>query len=144
MNAPIHSKFEQEVERSSYHALLFGQFLDRLTAPTPSQLWLERAAAQLRETRDPGAIKRGERAAMVTKLKARDGVGCWFCGNALGQDISIEHLTPLALQGSWADDNLALAHIRCNNAAGHLTRFEKERLREQMRANQPNSERLDR
>jgi 5-methylcytosine-specific restriction endonuclease McrA len=114
-------------------ALIFGAFLESLSAPTPSQLWLERAAAQLRQERDPDGSRKKNRDKLVARLLVRDGADCWFCGKHLGQDITLEHLTPLALQGGWNDDNLALAHKACNKAAGHLTRFEKERLRDEMR-----------
>jgi 5-methylcytosine-specific restriction endonuclease McrA len=113
-------------------AVDFGSFLDALTAPTPNQTWLEQAAAKLRQERDPDGVKRGNRSAMIVRLTERDGGDCWFCRKPLGQDISIEHLQPLALQGSWADANLALAHKGCNKAAGHLTRFDKERLRDEL------------
>jgi hypothetical protein len=124
---------EQDIAQSRQRSLIFGAFLDSLNQPTPSQLWLERAAAELRQQRDPEGTKSRNRAAIKSRLLTRDGADCWFCGKPLGEDISIEHLTPLALQGSWADENLALAHRSCNKAAGHLTRFEKEQLRDRMR-----------
>lgn len=130
---------EQDIQQSLERALIFGACLGSLAAPTPAQLWLERAAAELREQRDPDGSKRESRNKIVHRLMARDGGDCWFCGKMLGSDITLEHLTPRALQGSWADDNLALAHKACNKAAGHLTRFEKERLREQMRTGEQNS-----
>lgn len=115
-------------------AMIFGAILEDLARPTPRQLWLEQAAAELRQQRDPDGTKKGSRDKIVTRLLVRDGSDCWFCGKPLGNDITIEHLTPLALQGTWADDNLALAHKCCNKAAGHLTRFEKEQLRDKMRS----------
>lgn len=123
---------EQDMADSLERALLFGAVLDNLCRPSPAQLWLERAAAQLREERDPGKVKRGNRQKTVVRLLARDGNDCWYCAKPLGEDITLEHLTPLALGGSWADDNLALAHKGCNKAAGHLTRFEKEKLRDEL------------
>jgi hypothetical protein len=119
---------------STERALIFGAFLDALSKPTPNQLWLERAAAELRQQSDPDGSKSRTKRAIVLRLLKRDGPDCWFCGHSMHEDdMSIEHLQPRALQGSWADDNLALAHKGCNKAAGHLTRFEKEKLRDEMR-----------
>ena len=114
-----------EMER----AMIFGAFLDSLSAPSLAQLWLEEAAAKLRAYRDADGSKKQKRDKIVIRLLARDGSDCFYCGKHLGEDVTLEHLTPLALGGSWADDNLALAHRGCNHAAGHLTRFEKETLR---------------
>jgi len=124
---------EQDIQQNMERALIFGACLDSLFARTPTQLWLERAAAELRQQRDPDNGKKVSRDKIVARLLVRDGSDCWFCGKHLGRDVTLEHLTPLALQGSWADNNLVLAHRACNKAAGHLTRFEKEGLREQMR-----------
>jgi 5-methylcytosine-specific restriction endonuclease McrA len=59
----------------------------------------------------------------------RDGDDCWFCLKPLGDDVTIEHLHPQMMGGSWHEDNLALAHAACNKAAGHLPRAQKETLR---------------
>jgi hypothetical protein len=113
-------------------ALIFGAFLDSLSAPTPAQIWLERAAADLERQRDPDGNKRKRRDQAVIAVLERDGSDCWFCRKALNGDVSLEHLQPLALGGTWRLDNLAVAHAACNKAAGHLPRFKKEALRDQM------------
>lgn len=125
----IPHNIEQEMRRG----LIFGAFMDSLCQPTKTELWLERAAAELRHQRDPDGSKKKSRDKIVARLLVRDGHDCWFCGKGMGQDITVEHLQPLALGGSWSDDNLALAHRSCNRAAGHLTRFEKEGMRERLR-----------
>lgn len=124
---------EDDIAQSMERALLFNAFLNDLLAPTEAQLWLERAAAQLRADSDPDGAKKQRRDRVIAMVMQRDGNDCWFCGRGLGRDITIEHLNPLALGGGWNDDNLALAHAGCNQAAGHLRRYEKEKLREQMR-----------
>jgi 5-methylcytosine-specific restriction endonuclease McrA len=125
---------EDDMARSMQRALVFGAFLDALTQPTPSQIWLEDAAEQLRQRRDPDGEKRHSRNVLVKKLLDRDGHHCWYCAKPLGGDITLEHLQPLALSGTWAEANLALAHRGCNKSAGHLSRIKKEHLRDEMRA----------
>ena len=114
-------------------AAVFGVFLDWLLAPTPAQLWLERAAAQLQDERDRDDSKRASSARLKVQVMERDGSDCWFCGQPLNGDVTLEHLHPLALGGNWSLGNLALAHRRCNKIAGHMSRIKKEELREQMR-----------
>jgi hypothetical protein len=134
MNNPLPNLPERAWSAEQTRALIFGAALESICAPSPTQLWLERAAAELRQQRDPDGRKKESRDKTVIRLLARDGSECWFCGKEMSRDITLEHLTPLALQGTWADDNLALAHTACNKAAGHLTRFEKEQLRQRLRA----------
>jgi hypothetical protein len=124
--------FAAEMER----AFLFGEFLKELSGPTPAQQWLERAAAELERQRDPMGDKKKRRDLAVIAIMERDGSDCWFCGKPLNGDVSLEHLRPLALGGTWDETNLALAHRVCNKAAGHLPLHKKELLRDQMRAAQ--------
>lgn len=119
-------------------ALQFGAFLNVLSAPTPAQLWLERAAAQLEGERDPGGSKKARTDRLKIEVMERDGSDCWFCAKPLNGDVTLEHLQPRALGGNWNLDNLALAHTGCNKAAGHLSRIKKEALRETM--NRPTRE----
>jgi len=122
---------EDDIAQSMERALLFNAFLDDLFKPTEAELWLERAAADLARQRDPDGAKRKHRDQAVIEVMERDGNNCWFCAKPLNGDVSLEHLQPLALGGTWKLDNLALAHGGCNKAAGHLSRFKKEALREQ-------------
>lgn len=57
------------------------------------------------------------RRSMRRKLIERDGDTCCHCGLPLGDDISLEHRTPLSRGGSNGTDNLALAHRLCNERA---------------------------
>ena len=125
---------EDDVRISMERAIAFNNMLDELFKPTEAQLWLQRTAAKLERERDPDGDKRKRRDRAVIEVMERDGPDCWFCAKPLNGDVSLEHLQPLALGGKWNLDNLALAHSGCNRAAGHLPRFKKEALREQMRA----------
>lgn len=64
-------------------------------------------------------------AATVRRLLARDGDQCFFCGSALGEDITVEHLVAVAHGGPNHISNLFLAHGPCNQQAGHLSAREK-------------------
>lgn len=60
------------------------------------------------------------------KLLARDGDGCWFCGEAMTPfDTTIEHLIPKSKGGTNSLANYALAHRQCNAAAADLPLVEK-------------------
>lgn len=63
--------------------------------------------------------------ATVAALILRDGGDCFFCGRALGDDITVEHLVAIAHGGPNHVSNLYLAHALCNQAAGHLSAPEK-------------------
>ena len=128
---------EDDIRISMEQAAIFGAFLNELTRPTPAMLWLERAAAELGRQRDPDGSKKKRRDQAVISIMERDGSDCWFCAKPLNGDVTLEHLQPLALGGGWGMENLALAHTGCNKAAGHLPRFKKEVLREQMQTIPP-------
>ena len=63
--------------------------------------------------------------ATVNALLERDGENCFFCGVSLGGDISVEHLVAVAHGGPSHVNNLFLAHVICNQEAGHLSAPEK-------------------
>lgn len=69
----------------------------------------------------------------ILQLKARDGEDCFYCGNKLGTDITVEHLLSKAHRGSNRLENLALAHNKCNSKAGSLSLAEKVELRDRLR-----------
>lgn len=73
--------------------------------------------------------KQHRRAEIVRLLMERDGQNCWVCANALHHDITVEHKIALANGGTWAFDNLALAHRECNHALGRLPARAKEAAR---------------
>jgi hypothetical protein len=76
------------------------------------------------------ATARVRRPADVRALLARDGDRCFLCREPLGEDISVEHLVPVAVGGPNHLANKALAHGRCNLRMGHLSVMEKIALRE--------------
>ena len=76
---------------------------------------------------------------MVMALIQRDGVGCFYCSIDMAiEEMSIEHLVPVAHGGPNHMSNLALAHKTCNAQAGCMSVAEKVRLRDRLR--QPKSE----
>jgi hypothetical protein len=79
-----------------------------------------------------GRIQRSQ--SIRTRLLARDGDECWFCGDALGEDCTIEHLIPRVAGGTNALVNLALAHGACNRKADDWPLARKLELRASLRA----------
>jgi len=59
------------------------------------------------------------------KLIARDGTDCFFCGLALEDDITLEHLIPLVRGGKNSLENMVLAHEACNQEAELLPIYQK-------------------
>lgn len=77
----------------------------------------------------------GKRRAIIKRLAERDGPGCFYCPDPLPEDDrTVEHLVSLAHGGTNRIGNLCLAHPACNAEAGHLSVFEKIKLREAKRA----------
>ncbi len=85
----------------------------------------------------PGRIDRPAPKAKRTLrelLLDRDGDTCFFCGDFLEGDASLEHLLPISKGGTNDPSNLCLAHESCNMAAGNLSIVEKIAYRESLRA----------
>jgi len=77
-----------------------------------------------------------DRTEIIAALVARDGRTCFYCPRSLIEGSeTIEHLVPATAGGPAHLSNLALAHRRCNEAAGTLSVVAKVRLREQNHAN---------
>lgn len=57
----------------------------------------------------------------VQELMDRDGTNCCLCGQPLGDDVTLEHHTPLSRGGTHTKKNLGLAHNICNCRKGRLT-----------------------
>lgn len=66
------------------------------------------------------------------QILERDGDRCFFCGEKLGNDITIEHLISLSSGGIDRISNMVLAHKKCNQLAGNMTVVEKVLLRDKM------------
>lgn len=71
------------------------------------------------------------------KLMDRDGSDCWFCGDEMGDDCTLEHLVPRSRGGGNTMANLVLAHAECNGRAADLSISEKVELRTRLRARTP-------
>lgn len=68
------------------------------------------------------------------KLLARDGSQCWFCGQEMGRDITIEHLIAKSHGGGNALANLVLAHAECNRIAANMSITKKVALRARLQS----------
>lgn len=69
----------------------------------------------------------GQRQRILRALIRRDGNKCYFCKREIdlsltnhSQEVTIEHIIPLAENGSNTLSNLALAHSVCNEWAGRI------------------------
>jgi 5-methylcytosine-specific restriction endonuclease McrA len=78
--------------------------------------------------------------ARIAQLRARDGSACWLCfrdlftgGKLKNRKATIEHLTPRALGGGDALDNLVLCHPGCNQHLGCRPVDKKLKMREKWR-----------
>ena len=71
-----------------------------------------------------------KRSPKVRTLLKRDGGNCFYCGEPLKNDITVEHLVGRAHGGPNHISNLVLAHGQCNQDAGHLSAMEKIAIRE--------------
>jgi hypothetical protein len=58
-------------------------------------------------------------------LIKRDGRNCFFCGDPLGDDITIEHLISLSSGGKNTLANMVLCHEECNKKVGNIPIFQK-------------------
>lgn len=66
-------------------------------------------------------------------LLQKYGDTCFYCGQPLGDDITIEHLLSKSRVGQRSADhidNLALAHQRCNSSAANMSLYDKIKMRE--------------
>jgi hypothetical protein len=82
--------------------------------------------------------KRTRNQGIIDRIIERDGLECWFSGEAFGsrldERITIEHLCAIAHGGPNHISNLVISMADWNRKAGHLSVAEKVRLREQARA----------
>ncbi len=67
-------------------------------------------------------------------LRQRDGDHCWFCGDPMGEDCTIEHLVPKSDRGPNSLANYALAHQKCNAAAANMPLVDKIEMRARLRS----------
>jgi hypothetical protein len=79
------------------------------------------------EARRKSAERSGDGDLTWLRLALRDGWACHLCGTkALGSEVpdlhplraTVDHLVPIAKQGTHTWDNVALAHRRCNLSRG--------------------------
>ena len=77
----------------------------------------------------------------VDRLRARDGDGCWLCGQPIdfkaepnsSKAWSVEHLLSQSHDGPDRLENLALCHPPCNRTLASLPLAKKIEMREKRR-----------
>lgn len=80
-------------------------------------------------------FKRNNTSTKKAALLKRDGRECFYCGFDMpNNDMTSEHLISRHKGGTNQLENMALAHNKCNVAAGNLPLMEKIKLRDRMRA----------
>ena len=67
-------------------------------------------------------------------LLRRDGGNCFYCGEPLKNDITLEHLQSLTSGGKDTIGNSVLCHEECNHKAGAMTVVEKVSMAIKMRS----------
>jgi hypothetical protein len=102
----------------------YQAFLEKKTLQGASVPKAERKGPSKTEIRREGLI-------------ARDGDECWFCGLALGEDATIEHLVPRSKGGVNHLDNYVLAHRKCNSDAADKPLVAKLEMRARLRVGEP-------
>jgi hypothetical protein len=71
----------------------------------------------------PAKMNSRRRAAKIATLLERHGNRCWLCGKPFAEGVgrlhpkavTLDHYVPAAFGGVNANENLRLAHRRCNN-----------------------------
>ena len=76
----------------------------------------------------PIKMKRKNYKRQKSFLLERDGDCCFFCGNELGDDITVEHLISLSSGGKNTLSNMVLAHEACNQQVSNKPIFEKVQI----------------
>lgn len=112
-------------------AVVYRNSKGTITAAGPARDALEAFVSQ--GTWSAGVRTRRDnryRSVEVRTLLERDGDDCFLCRLPLGNDITVEHLVPVAAGGPNHIGNKALAHQACNLRMGHLSLMEKIVLRE--------------
>ena len=97
--------------------------------PYPPHTFAEPKSRKAKKRR-PGRSRLRRSAAVCVKLAERDGWVCHLCGDPIdpsakgGHQPTIDHLIPRSEGGSNAQENLKLAHRRCNQRRGNAPLLE--------------------
>ena len=67
------------------------------------------------------------KAKLVAQIYEAHGSLCWLCKTAMSfefqypdpRSVTVDHIVPLSLKGTWDTWNLRLAHKACNHARGN-------------------------
>lgn len=80
---------------------------------------------------DGSPIKTGRNSSykkQKTALVERDGTCCFYCGEEMNDDITVEHLIALSCGGKNVLSNMVLAHEKCNHMVKNIPISEKVKL----------------
>lgn len=61
-------------------------------------------------------------------LLDRDGSDCFLCGKDLGEDITVDHLIAISMNGKNVPSNMVLMHEACNKECGNMPLAAKVKL----------------
>lgn len=77
-----------------------------------------------------GTLRTSKRRGWVKTCTKIQRGKCYWCGEALGQDATADHLIPLSRGGEDAISNVVAAHAACNRRKGSLMPTEYRALLE--------------
>jgi 5-methylcytosine-specific restriction endonuclease McrA len=112
--------------KAHYQQFLTGSVLWPSAPRDPDRPFLTTYPTEKAKRRLRGEVTR-------EKLFERDGDECWFCGEPMGDDCTIEHLVPKSAGGRNMLANYALAHSGCNHRAANLPLVKKIAMRARLR-----------
>lgn len=81
----------------------------------------------------------------VARLIERDGNRCFYCDTAFTDDVppTLDHVMPVLVRRTWANEALVLACEPCNTGKGHLKPHQVMRMVGQQGLTSRGSLRLD-
>lgn len=133
-----HIVYRKESDVITWAGESFGHYQrfldDRPLTPTKAEVPFVKKDGSLFGRPDTSDAPTSQGQRLRRKLLDRDGDECWFCGIAMGDDCTIEHLVPKSDGGRNSLSNYALAHEACNRAAANRPLVTKIEMRTKMRS----------
>lgn len=79
----------------------------------------DRAKAACSKRRNIVQSAKGNHTAADIRLQLKTQKGlCWWCGEPMNEDQSVDHRVPLSKGGSNAPENIVITHLSCNLSKG--------------------------
>lgn len=79
--------------------------------------------------------ERRSSATLRKRILQRDGTKCFYCGEEMGDDVTLEHILAIKHGGVNRIENLACCHEQCNKDVGHLSISQKIKYRDKRMLN---------